>query len=199
MYRYIGFFLVLGINNEVASAAETTSSIAPAQDAFVSNFSGQGNSLGINLSPTKLIYGKFRHAYFKFDLSSIDTDRYNIDEMKMMLSFRKSMRQMSWYLRKANRPCVTRHEWTINNVTYNTRPNDIAGSPVVTRKVTSTGEENLSIDLSTIFQNALSNGRKVVSIHLTTTQVDDSTVSASELYSSRNTTYTGTLLKRHIG
>ena len=146
--------------------------------------------MGINLSPTKLIYGKFRHAYFKFDLSSIDTERYNIDGMKMMFSFRKSNAPNELVFTESESTLRnTSAEWTVNNVTYNNRPYDIAGSPVVTRKVTSTGEENLSIDLSAIFQNALRNGGKVVSIHLTTTKVDDSTVSASELYSSRNTTY----------
>ncbi|WP_208607740.1 S-layer homology domain-containing protein [Paenibacillus pectinilyticus] len=64
-------------------------------------------------------------------------------------------------------------QWTVTNVTYNNRLNEVVGSPIVTKIVTSTGEENLSVDLSTIFRSALSNGRKVISIHLTTAKVDD--------------------------
>ena len=192
--------LFLGSTMKVATAAETTSSFAPAQDAFVSNFSRQSNSLGTSLSPTKLIYGKFRHAYFKFDLSSIDKDRYNIDQMKMILSFRKSHAPNELVFTESESTLRnTSTQWTVTNVTYNNRPYDIAETPIITRNVTSTGEENLSIDLSTIFQNALNNGRKVVSIHLTTTKVDDSTVSASELYSSRNTTYPGPSLSVTLG
>ncbi|MBD2869123.1 fibronectin type III domain-containing protein [Paenibacillus arenilitoris] len=183
----IGNTLFMGSTAKAAAAGETVS-FPVVQDAFVSNFGTQGDSLGIALNANKLIYGKFRHTYLKFDLSSIDTEKYNVDEMQVILSFRKT--------HAANELVFTESEptlrssglaWTVNNLTYNTRPNDIAGSPVVTQNVTSNGEQNLSVDLSTIFRSALNNGRKVVSIHLTTTKVDDSAVSASEMYSSRNT------------
>src|SRR4051812_44316011 len=76
-------------STKVAAATEPV--VFPvAQDAFVSNFGSQGDSLGISLSSNKLFYGKFRHTYLKFDLSSIDTERFDIDQMKMKLSFRKS-------------------------------------------------------------------------------------------------------------
>lgn len=193
------FAFVRGSSN-VASAAEM-GNFPAVQDAFVSNFNGQGDSLGITLNANKLIYGKLRHVYLKFDLSSIDPDLYKIDEMKMVLNFRKShspnelvFTESESTLRDSNT------EWTVNNLTYNNRPNDVADSPVVTQKVTSTGEENLSIDVSTLFQSALHSGRKVVSIHLTTAQVNDSTVSASELYASRNTAgYTGPSLAVTLG
>lgn len=175
-----------GVN--AASAAGTALSFPAAQDAFVSNFNGQGNALGTSLSAAKLIYGKSRHAYLKFDLSSIDTGRYNPNEMTMELSFRKSHAPNELVFTESESVLrETDHEWTVTNVTYNTRPYDIAGSPAVTRAVTSASEENLTVDLSPIFQNALNNGRKVVSIHLTTAKADDNTVSASELFSSRNT------------
>lgn len=176
---------ILG-SSYVAAAAETIPFLA-AQDAYVSNFNGQENSVMVTSNANKLIYGKSRHVYVRFDLSSIDTERYDIDDMDMILSFRKShapneleFTESESFLRESET------EWTVNNVTFNNRPNDIVGSPVVTRNISSSGEENVTVDLSTIFQSALSNGRKVVSIHLTTTSVDDSTIGASEMYSSRN-------------
>ncbi|KRE46161.1 OmpL47-type beta-barrel domain-containing protein [Paenibacillus sp. Soil522] len=186
------YTLFLG-STAIVAAAAGTASFPAVQDAFVSNFGTQADSLGINLIANKLIYGKFRHTYLKFDLSSIETNRYNIDEMKMILSFRKTHAPNELVFTESE-PTLRNSgaEWTVNNLTYNARPNDIAESPVVTRNVTSTGEENLSIDLSTIFRFALSNGRKVVSIHLTTTRVNENAVAASEMYSSRNTSgYSG--------
>lgn len=193
------FFTGPGIN--AAAAAGTTLSFPAAQDAFVSNFNGQGNALGTSLSAAKLIYGKSRHAYLKFDLSSIDTDRYDTGEMTMQLSFRKSHAPNELVFTESESVLRnTDKEWTVTNVTYNTRPYDIAGSPAVTRAVSSTSEENLTLDLSTIFQNALNNGRKVVSIHLTTAKAEDNTVSASELFSSRNTSgFPGPVLNVTLG
>ncbi|QKS45236.1 S-layer homology domain-containing protein [Paenibacillus cellulosilyticus] len=184
-----------------AAAAAETGNFPATQDAFVSNFNGQGDSVGITLNANKLIYGKFRHAYLKFDLSSIDTDRYKIDEMQMVLNFRKSHSPNELVFTESESTLQdTNTEWTVNNLTYNARPNDMVDSPIVTQQVTSNGEENVSIDLSTIFQSALSSGRKVISIHLTTSQVNDSTISASELYASRNTSgYTGPSLAVTLG
>ncbi|WP_335563272.1 DNRLRE domain-containing protein [Neobacillus vireti] len=174
---------------KVAAAATEPVVFPVTQDAFVSNFSGQGNSLGITLNSNKLIYGKSRHTYLKFDLSSIDTERYKIDEMQMKLSFRKTHAPNKLIFTESEATLRdSSEEWSINNLTYNNRPNDEAGSPVVTQNVTSNGEETLSIDLSSIFQFALKNGRKVVSIYLTTADVNDGTIAASEMYSSRNTT-----------
>ncbi|KRF10045.1 hypothetical protein ASG89_00400 [Paenibacillus sp. Soil766] len=169
------------------NAAGTVLPFHAVQDAFVSNFNGQGSSLGTSLNATKLIYGKSRHVYVKFDLSSIDTNRYKIGEMNMMLSFRKSHAPNELVFTESESTLRgTSTDWTVTNVTYNNRPYEIAGSPSVSKIATSNGEENFSVDVSSIIQNALTNGRKVVSIHLATAKVDDSTVSASELYSSRN-------------
>ncbi|THF73613.1 S-layer homology domain-containing protein [Cohnella fermenti] len=171
-----------------ASAAGDTLSFPAAEDTFVSNFNNQGDSTGIALNSKKLIYGKLRHAYLKFDLSTIDTSRYAIDEMTMTLTFRKSHAPNELVFTESESTLSGSSDaWTEDNLTYNNRPNDIAGSPTATLNATSNGEESLSVDLSTIVRNALSNGRSIVSIHLTTAQVDDSTVAASELYSSRNT------------
>jgi hypothetical protein len=168
--------------------AETVLSFSTTQDAFVSNFSGQGNSVGRSLNEKKLIFGKSRHTYLKFDLSSIDTSRYNIAEMKMMLSFRKSHAPNELIFTESESTLRgTDSEWTVTNVTYNNRPYDIIDSPVVTKHALTNGEENFTVDLSSIFQHALMNGRKMISIHLTTAKVDDGTVNASEMYSSRNT------------
>lgn len=174
------------LGTTLVAAAETT--FPTTQDAFVSNFNSQDNTTMVNSNANKLIYGKHRHVYLQFDLSSIDTQYYAIEEMQMNLNFRKShapneliFTESESTLRNSTEP------WTVTNVTYNNRPYDMAGSPVVTKNVVSTGEENLSVDVSSIFQSALSSGRKTVSIHLTTASVNDNTVNASEMYSSRNT------------
>jgi len=181
------YTLFIGATPNVAAASESIS-FSATQEAFVSNFGTQGNSLGIHLNANKLIYGKFRHTYLKFDLSAIDTRRYDIEDMQMILNFRKSHAPNELVFTESDPTLRDSNEgWTIHNLTYNTRPNDIAGSPVVTHKVSSSGEQNLSIDLSTIFRFALSNGRTEVSIHLTTTRVNEDAVGASEMYSSRNT------------
>lgn len=131
------------------------------QDAFVSNFNSQDNTTMVNSNANKLIYGKHRHVYLQFDLSSIDTQYYAIEEMQMNLNFRKShapneliFTESESTLRNSTEP------WTVTNVTYNNRPYDMAGSPSVTKNVVSTGEENLSVDVSSIFQSALSSGKK---------------------------------------
>ncbi|WP_249897427.1 DNRLRE domain-containing protein [Paenibacillus sp. PK3_47] len=178
--------LFTGSARKASAAAEEI--FPAAEDVFVSNFSGQGNSLGTSLNIAKLIFGKSRHAYLKFDLSSIDTSKYDIEEMSMTLSFRKSHSPNELIFTESESVLRdTGAEWTVTNVTYNNRPLEMPGSPVVTRQVLSGGEENLNVDLSPIFRNALRNGRKTVTLHLTTAKVEDSTVSASELYSSRNT------------
>jgi len=186
---------------KTVNAANIVVPFSAEQEAFVSNFNGQGNSLGTSLSATKLIYGKSRHAYLKFDLSSIDTSKYDIDDMNMTLSFRKSHAPNELVFTESESTLRdTSTEWTVTNVTYNNRPYDIVGSPIVTKDVISNGEENFTVDLSPIFQNALNNGRKVISIHLTTEKVDDSTIGASELYSSRNTSgFPGPLLSVTLG
>lgn len=181
-------FYTLIPGTAAAAASSAALSFPAAQDAFVSNFSGQGDRLGIELNANKLIYGKSRHVYLKFDLSAIDTERYDLNEMSMLLSFRKSHAPNELVFTESESTLRDSYEaWTVNNLTYNNRPNDIAGSPSASYKVTSNGEENLSIDLSEIFRSALSSGRKVISVHLTTASVDDSTISASEMYASRNT------------
>lgn len=178
---------LLGIGAK-ASAASQTVTFPAAQDTFVSNFNGQGDRLGTSLNSNKLIYGKFRHVYLQFDLSAIDTARYNVDEMEMTLNFRKSHAPNELIFTESQSVLRDSDEaWTVTNLTYNNRPYDIAESPVITRNVTGTGEENLSIDLSPLVRSALSNGRKTVSIHLATAKVNEDSVSASEMYSSRNT------------
>ncbi|WNS40748.1 S-layer homology domain-containing protein [Paenibacillus sp. MMS20-IR301] len=185
-----------------AMKAEAAPEVIPAvQDVFVSNFSGQGNSVGTSLNAAKLIYGKSRHVYLKFDLSAVDTSRYDIDGMNMTLSFRKSHSPNELIFTEAE-PTLrdSGTEWTVTNVTYNNRPYEMAGAPMVTYNITSSGEQNADIDLSPIVRNALHSGRQSVSIHLTTAKVEDSTVSASELYSSRNTSgYPGPVLKIRLG
>lgn len=181
-------FYSLCLGGTAQAAASEAETFLVKEDAFVSNFNTQGNSVGVTLNANKLIYGKSRHAYLKFDLSSIDTDRYTIDEMNMTLNFRKSHAANELVFNESvSKLSNSDTEWTVTNLTYSNRPNDIVDSPIVKYNVASTGEENLSVDLTPIFQFALSNGRKVITIHLTTAGVNDSAINASEMYSSRNT------------
>lgn len=169
-------------------AAATEPLIFPTmQDAFVSNFGSQAESVGINLNSNKLIYGKNRHTYLKFDLTSIDTQYYDISQIKVELTFRKTHAPNELIFTESDSNILnSAEEWTASNLTYNNRPNDVADSPVVTQNVTSNGEETITVDLSPVFQFAFRNDRKVVSIHISTDKVNDGTIAASEMYSSRN-------------
>ncbi|MDR1641227.1 MAG: putative Ig domain-containing protein [Clostridiales bacterium] len=159
-------------------------------DAFASNFNNQGNNV---MNGVKLIFGKGRHTYFKFDLSRArDTEL-----LSAVLHYVKS--------HGANTLIFTECEstlqdgatpWSYSNLTYNNRPVDIAGSPTITVvDSNSSGDRPRETDLAEIFNYALANGRTTISIHLTTEAVDDTAVAASEIYSSRHTTVTGPYLE----
>ncbi|CZQ99237.1 OmpL47-type beta-barrel domain-containing protein [Trichococcus collinsii] len=180
-------FYTLG-GEMVKVAAATEPIVFPTtQDAFVSNFGSQAESVGINLNSNKLIYGKNRHTYLKFDLTSIDTQYYDINQIKVELTFRKSHAPNDLIFTESDSTLMNSvEEWTASNLTYNNRPNDVAESPLVTQNVTSNGEETITVDLSPVFQFAFRNDRKVVTIHISTDKVNDGTVAASEMYSSRN-------------
>lgn len=152
-------------------------------DAFVSNFNNQSDTVMINEKPHTLILGKGRHAYIRFNLSSINVDE--IENIILNVTKKNSanniiVKQCSEYLNSDESV-----EWDENNITYNNRPADLDDSPIFYQEVKS-GEFNLKLDLTELLLDAKSDGKDIISIHIYTESVDDSTVAASEFYSTRS-------------
>lgn len=158
-------------------------------DAFVSNFSGQANAVMVGSKVDKLILGKGRHAYIKFDLSSI-----NISEVEnIVLNITKShavntllFNESSDYLRNVTTQKDSSEFWTNSNINYNNRPLDLVGGKQYSLDMVN-GEIAIKIDLMELFKDAINRGKKSVTVHFTTEAVDNSAIAASEMYSIRST------------
>lgn len=143
----------------------------------------------------KVMVGKGRHGYLRFDLSALDTSLYNIDEMTMELAFRKSHDPNTLTFVESESVWSTDSgvKWTSGNITYNNRPNDIADSPTAQITFASAGEgsvpagqPNASLDVTDLFRNALKAGRKEVSLHVYTDSSENTAAgSVTQLYIDR--------------
>lgn len=152
-------------------------------DAFVSNFNNQSDNVMINQKSDTLIIGKGRHAYMRFDLSTINVDE--IENISLNVTKKNGannivLRQCDEYLN--NNESL---KWDENNITYNNRPDDLEDSPTFYQEVKS-GEFNLKLDLTELLLDAKYDGKDIISIHIYTESVDDSAVPASEFYSTRS-------------
>lgn len=132
-------------------------------DAFVSNFNNQSDTVMINEKPHTLILGKGRHAYIRFNLSSINVDE--IENIILNVTKKNSanniiVKQCSEYLNSDESV-----EWDENNITYNNRPADLDDSPIFYQEVKS-GEFNLKLDLTELLLDAKSDGKDIISIHI---------------------------------
>ena len=151
-------------------------------DGMVSNFNGQSDK-NFNDSQT-LIVGKGRHAYIRFDLSSIDKD--NVEMISLEGS--KKNGANTFIICQSNEFLVDGiTKWDENNLTYNKRPSDISDSPVKQYEVAN-GNKNLSLDITELLLDAINDGKSVITLHITTDKVDDGITAASEIFSSRSTT-----------
>ncbi len=115
-----------------------------------------------------------RHGYLRFDLTGLDTVGYDIDDMEFNLWYRKSHDPMTLTFTECENMLSSDGsvKWTSDNITYNSRPDDIADSPTASLTITGSGEGTVngnfhgSVDLSAIFKNALKAGRKEVCLHV---------------------------------
>ncbi|OOM82263.1 autolysin [Clostridium puniceum] len=169
-------------------------------DAFVSNMTGMANtvmytgystSTGVTTSgnavPTKLTVGKLRHAYIKFDLSSINIENVESIVLSATKTSGASVNTLSYnecsdYLRDKTTQTETTTLWTKNNITYNTRPLDLVGATQYNLEITN-GTSKLSVDLMKLFTSAADRGKTSVTVHFTTTSVDNTSVGATDIYS----------------
>jgi hypothetical protein len=143
----------------------------------------------------KMMVGKGRHGYLRFDLSSFDTSLYNIDEMTMELAFRKSHDPNTLTFVESESVWSTDSgvKWTSGNITYNNRPNDIAGSPTAQITFASAGEGNVpagqpnaTVDVTDLFRNALKAGRTEINLHIYTDSSENTAAgSVTQLYIDR--------------
>lgn len=136
---------------------------------------------------TTLIFGKHRHFYIRFDLSKIDAETesaifkgtYNKGTRKTVV-----IAESGEYLR-ADEETESTEKWTTNNITYNNRPFDVEGGLSMQQEWPSS-QTNLEIDLTDFLKAKKAEGAETACIHVTTTTVDDDSVSAVEIYSSRS-------------
>lgn len=151
------------------------------EDAFVSSFNGQNNT---NFrDKTTLIAGKGRHIYMRFDLSGVNPETVKQMVLKAVKAKGNSnqfvLTRCSEYLRSGDSD--SNEVWTRDNITYNNRPLDEEGTPVVTQYVSG----NLEIDVTELLLGARKEGKGTVSLHITTDKVDDGVTAATEFHTGK--------------
>lgn len=151
-------------------------------DVMVSSFNNQGNN---NYKDSQtLIVGKGRHAYIRIDLSKIDKSMVEVisfEGKKKNNSNTFIISQCSEFLNDG------KTIWNNENITYNNRPEDLSDSPIKEYRIAN-GEQSFSLDVKDLLLDALNDGKNVITLHITTNKVDDGTIAASEIYSSRTLT-----------
>ncbi|HIY58360.1 MAG TPA: alginate lyase family protein [Candidatus Tetragenococcus pullicola] len=182
----IGLFL-LTTGGATVNAKEQQE-ITLEEDAFVSSFNNQNDQVMIESNDNKIIVGKGRHAFYKLNLKELSSDSLD----KVTLNLAKShaantlvYNEASNFLRSDDGK-EGDEEWTADNITFNKRPINLDNSKKYTHALDKSGEYDISLDVSEIVKKAINENRNVITIHITTEEVEDSTVSATEFYSSRS-------------
>ena len=152
-------------------------------DAFVSNFNGQENNNYANSN--NLILGKGRHVYMRFDLTEMNVDEIksvilNTTKLKGNYNNTYVINQCSEYLRIDDNN-ESAQLWDESNITYNNRPLDLSNYQTISQK----GDVD-KLNITDLVVAALKDDKETISLHITTLDVDDDSVSATEVYSSRS-------------
>jgi hypothetical protein len=132
-----------------------------------------------------LVVGKGGHAYFRLDISQLDVavlDSVVLNITKYNNAATLVATRSSEYLTNAGSPTTT--GWSESNVTWNTRPLDIVGSPAVTATAPQ-GTSAVPLDITELAKSAKAAHSDVLTVHLTTTAVDDLTIAGTDVYSTR--------------
>lgn len=146
-----------------------------------------GNSPNSNFGGTNnLVVGYTCHAYMRFDLTGINVD--NVKQVNLNLTKYNNgstivINKSSEYLRDGSVDSVTK--WSESNLTFNNRPLDVEGYPTVSQQV-QYGEVKAQFDLTDILLQSKKAGENEVSIHITTTTVNDTSISGTDIYSTRS-------------
>jgi hypothetical protein len=132
-----------------------------------------------------LVVGKGGHAYFRLDISQLDVavlDSVVLNITKYNNAATLVATRSTEYLTNAGSPTTT--GWSESNVTWNTRPLDIVGSPAVTATAPQ-GTSAVPLDITELAKSAKAAHSDVLTVHLTTTAVDDLTIAGTDVYSTR--------------
>uniref|UniRef100_UPI00286FA1BE CBM96 family carbohydrate-binding protein n=1 Tax=Anaerosporobacter sp. TaxID=1872529 RepID=UPI00286FA1BE len=195
-----------GVANEIYSTRDTTTPLSMQvllkevevipdtdeyvlNDAFVDSASANSSKAMITSKADKLIIGKGRHAYIRFNISQIDAD----EVASMILYVTQThanntivVTQAGEYLREEGTETETKIKWDENNITYKNRPVDLANSQTYTMEWDK--KATFQMDLTSLLVDARSKGKNVITLHITTKDVETSTIDASEIYSTRSIT-----------
>jgi len=124
-----------------------------------------------------------RLGFIRFDLSEIDISKYDVDNMNFTFTTRKSHDANTIAFSEAEN--VLRSDettaWNSHNLTFNNRPENIPGSPTDTITWVN-GEFDTVIDLTSVFRNALNEGRTEVTLNISTMET---VVTTSQFLSAR--------------
>lgn len=153
-------------------------------NAYVSSMSGCADKNYANSST--LVFGKSRHLYFRFDLSKINDQTEQIIFKGTYAKGTKKpiiVTEASQYLREDNSK-DSQELWNTENITYSNRPLDIGTFKI--QQEWPFSQTNLEIDLTEFLKNKKSSGEDTACIHITTTTVDNGSVGAVEINSSRS-------------
>ncbi|WP_310605343.1 CBM96 family carbohydrate-binding protein, partial [Anaerosporobacter sp.] len=152
-----------------------------ADDAFIHKssanmvFAEEGNT------PDRIIIGRERHAYFRFNLAGI-TDNI-VDATLYLYKAKGGSNTLVYQVCSEKLSTDNETPWSEDNVTYNNGPSIAADETIYTQYV-STANEFYTVDLKDIFVQAKEEGKSEVSIHIYTQGGDGG--EATEFYSSRD-------------
>lgn len=155
-------------------------------DAYVSNMSG--NEDKNYATSNTLIFGKLRHVYVRLDLSKIDEASEKITFKGTYAKGTKAtvvVSEASDYLRASDSENST-ELWTQENITYNNRPLDVGDFKL--EQEWKSSQVNLELDLTEFLKQKKQAGNDTISLHITTTSVENESIGAVEIYSSRSET-----------
>ncbi|WP_197517418.1 alginate lyase family protein [Microbacterium karelineae] len=132
------------------------------------------------------VIGKGGHAYIRIDVSDVDLD----DTSAVELDLTKYNNAADVIVTRADDHLTSDGEatstpWDELNVTYDTRPIDVADAPVIEIHVPA-GESRMTLDLRDLVADAQADGEDALAIHITTSKVDDHSVSGTDIHSTRS-------------
>lgn len=172
---------LLPLSNYVSVKAETVEGLI-LDDAFTQNSSADKIFAEVGNTPEKIIIGRGRHAYYRFNIGAITG---NIASATLNLyKIDSNTNTLTYQVCDENLKTDNTTPWTDDTITYNNSPSVISDTTIFTQNV-SGKNKFVAIDLSEIFRQAKIEGKSTVSIHIYTASGDDGM--ASEFRSSRYT------------
>lgn len=132
-----------------------------------------------------LVVGKGGHTYLRLDVSQVgvaDLKSVVLNLTKYNNAATVTAVRAGEFLTQNGAETTTR--WGETTVTWNTRPLDLEGSPVIRTPVPQ-GLVAVPLDVTEMVRAAKAAGSDTLTVHLTTEAVDDLNVAGTDIYSSR--------------